>query len=246
MCKFGGLLIAFDASTGRCLVTDADCESWKCPECEKMMRDRWVRRAQHGATEFQKRGIDVYFATITSHEKQKTFGACAAVWPDAWKKLHKLLAKTSDVGEYIMVPERHVDGRMHVHAIWTYPVKTRWLKDNCRACGLGYMALVGRRGHRDEKIGSVDEVARYVAGYVGKSLGDDVPARFRRVRTSQGWPELAKPNSATEGLTWEYVSTNGQLNTVYARAKQGNFDMIDLRTGEIFDDVDLGTLAINA
>lgn len=243
MCSRGGLLYAFDDRTKRCLVTDADCNSWKCPECRQRLKDKWVLTAQHGARLLMEEGNTLYFATITSHEKLKTFAACATVWPSAWGKLHKRLNRLSDVREYFLVPERHKDGRMHVHAIWTYPATTRWLKDNGRECGLGFKNQIGRRGHTDEAIDDVKQVSEYVSKYLTKALGDGVPARFRRVRISRGWQMMPDAESEYTKLEWKYCGTNGALDALYDQCNQADMAMIDIRTGEIFDDVDLGTIS---
>jgi len=128
-----------------------------------------------------------------------------------------------------------------MHAIWTFPVNTRWLKDVGRACGFGFMNQIGRRGHVDEAIGSVAEVGQYVAKYLGKQLGDELPPRFRRVRTSANWAKLPIPDPADK-LEWCYVNSNGALQSAYERCAADNLTMIDIRTGEIFDDVNLGTI----
>lgn len=243
MCSRGGLLYAFDNKAQRCLITDADCNSWKCAECRERLKDRWVLTAQHGAKILIDQENDLYFATITSHENLKTFASCARVFTPAWDKLHKRLNRTTDVREYFLVPERHKDGRMHVHAIWTFPVSTRWLKDNGRECGFGYKNQIGRRGATDEKITDVKQVSEYVGKYLTKSLGDDVPARFRRVRVSRGWASLPEAESEYAKLEWRYCGGNGELDALYDQCAAGEFLMVDIRTGEVFDDVDLGTIS---
>lgn len=242
MCKRGGLLISYDYAAHRALVTDADCCSWKCPECSERLKDQWLLHSQHGATVLMERGIKLYFATITSHEENRTFAAGAKVFPDAWGKLHKRLNRTASTREYILTPERHKDGRLHMHAIWTFPVTTRWLKDNGRECGFGFMNQIGRRGHEDEEITTVRQVAEYVSKYLAKQLGDDAPARFRRVRTSKGWEKMPLPESETSGLTWQYIGGNGALLSAYEECERAHLTMIDIRTGEIFEDEDLGTI----
>lgn len=244
MCQNGGLLVTFDYSKNKALAVRADCDSWSCPECKEKLRFMWVRRAQHGTKVLQEQGETLYFATITSHERNTTFDACAKVWPDAWKKLHKRINKLPGSHEYLLVPEKHKDGRMHVHAIWTFTCNTRWLKDTARECGLGYMALIGRRGHKDEAIESIAETGEYVSKYLGKDLGEKLPKHFRRVRTSQKWPELDQPKSELSGLEWEYVWNNRQLEVIYMRCWAEHLDLIDAKTGEMFDDIDLDQLKL--
>jgi hypothetical protein len=242
MCKRGGLLIAYDYEAHHALITDADCDTWKCDECRVRLRDKWLIRSEHGARVLMEKGNTLYFATITSHEANKTFNACARVFPCAWGKLHKRLNRSSVLREYLLTPERHKDGRLHMHAIWTYPVKTRWLKDEARACGFGYMNQIGRRGHVDEAIENPHQVAEYLAKYLTKQLGDDVPARFRRVRVSAGWADVPKPENEYTEREWHYIGGNGALQSAYEECSRARLTMVDIRTGEIFEDVDLGTI----
>lgn len=139
----------------------------------------------------------------------------------------------------MIVPEKHKNGRMHVHALWNAGVKQKWLKDNARKRGLGYeckVIPVDHSGHAQ----------RYIVKYVGKSLGNTCPAHFRRVRVSAGWVDIPAPETALNGLRWEYVGTNGAMLTVYEECEAKGIALIDLETGVYFDDVDLGTIVANA
>lgn len=134
----------------------------------------------------------------------------------------------------MLIPEKHEDGRMHVHALWNAGVSKRWLKDNARKRGLGYQAEVKR-------VSNSGSASKYVTKYVGKNLGIDVPAHFRRVRVSKNWVDIPKPDNAMVVLRWEHVGTNGALQAVYEECQAKNITLIDLESGQIFDDVDLGT-----
>lgn len=235
MCQRAGLLIAWDFDTKRGLITRADCDSWNCPECALRMKSRWSLRADMGVRLLLDAGATVDFVTITSHEKLKDFAATERVWRSAWAKLYAALKRKNPDVQYMIIPERHKDGRMHVHALWSAGVTQKWLKDNARKRGLGYQAKVVH-------IVEAQRAAAYVVKYIGKDLGENVPPHFRRVRVSRGWADIPEPVTALDGLTWEYVGTNGALQSVYDRAKEHKIDLIDLSTGEIFDDVDLGTI----
>lgn len=236
MCKNGGLLITYLYDEHRALVTDADCDSWKCEECSKRLSGRWALRAEIGARQYINAGARVDFITLTSHERLKTFEACAFAWVDAWHKLHHRLNKQATVREYLLIPERHKDGRMHAHALWTFGVSRRWLKDNARACGLGYQADV-------KHVQEARFAVRYVTKYIGKGLGDEAPARFRRVRVSAGWATIPEPVSEASAYAWQYIGGNGALNAAYEECDRAHLTMVDIRTGEVFDDVDMGTIA---
>jgi len=235
MCKRAGLLIGWDEASKRALVTRADCDSWLCPECAERMRQRWVLRAQIGVRQFISASQRVDFVTITGHEALKSFAATERVWREAWPVLYAALKRQNRALQFIVIPEKHHDGRMHVHSLWTAGVSQRWLKDNARARGLGYKASVTR-------VGNALTAGAYVTKYIGKSLGDDVPKRFRRVRVSRGWPEIPAPLTDTQLLRWEYVASNGALERIYAECRAKNINLIDLHTGQVFDDIDLGTL----
>jgi hypothetical protein len=200
------------------------------------MAERWVLRAQIGVRKFIANGNLVDFVTITSHEKLSTFAETQKVWRSAWPVLYSAIKRRNRNLEYFIVPERHEDGRMHVHALWTADVKKKWLKDNARKRGLGYQAEIKR-------VTGSGSAASYVTKYLTKSLGDDVPARTRRVITSQGWPDIPDPVTALSGLKWEYVNGNGVLDVILRECQAKKIDLIDLATGEFYDADDLGTIS---
>lgn len=203
------------------------------------MAEKWALRASLGASAIIARGEPLDFVTITGHEKLSDFAATERVWQHAWSMLYSALKRQNQKLQYMLVPEKHKSGRMHVHALWNAGVSQRWLKNNARKRGLGY----------ENKVVHVDSSGhahKYVVKYVGKDLGADVPARFRRVRVSQGWADVPKPNNALADLRWEHVGTNGALAAIYAECQAKKIALIDLATGEIFDDVDLGAISINA
>jgi len=236
MCKNAGLLAGWDEVARRVLITRADCDSWTCTECRQRMSERWKLRAQIGVRQYVGAGLHVDFITITSHEKLPDFAATAAVWRMAWPVLYSALKRRQNQLAFFIVPEKHKDGRMHVHGLWTAGVSQKWLKDNGRRRGLGYQAKV-------KPVIDANAAARYVGKYIGKSLGDAVPKHFRRVRISQGWPDIPLPVTPNAALRWEYISGNGLLNLLYLECKRRGFAMIDLKTGEYFDDIDLETEA---
>lgn len=235
MCQKAGLLVGWDYAAGRALVTRADCDSWSCDNCRERMAQRWALRAELGSRAILGRGEMLDFVTITSHEKLPDFAATERVWRDAWGKLYNALKRQKHGLQYMIVPERHKNGRMHVHALWNAGVSQRWLKDNARKRGLGYQCKVIHIDHSGQ-------AQKYVVKYVGKSLGENVPAHFRRVRVSQDWADVPTPDSDTSGLNWEYISTNGALQIVYEECEAKGITLIDIETGLIFDDVDLGTI----
>jgi len=235
MCNRAGLLIGWDDASKRALVCRANCDTWKCDECAKRMSEIWGLRAVMGARKIIAQGDQLDFITITSHEKLKTFSATEAIWKKAWNPLYNAIKRQKLALEYIVIPECHKNGRMHVHALWNAEVSKKWLKDNARRRGLGYQCEI-------RHISSAGRAAEYVTKYIGKSLDFEYPARFRRVRCSNDWVDIPKPATEHAELRWEYVGTNGALQIVYDECQSKHIAMIDQKTGEKFDDVDLGTI----
>jgi len=234
MCERAGLLVGWDDAAKRALVTRANCDSWKCEECAQRLAERWAFRAELGARAILAAGDQLDFVTITSHERLPDFESTERVWRSAWSKLYAALKRKKPDLCYMIVPERHKSGRMHVHALWNAGVSQRWLKNNARARGLGYECKIIR-------VDFSGRAQKYIVKYVGKSLGSDCPAHFRRVRVSDNWAIVPAPDNPLINLRWEYVGTNGALQTIYDECRAKHITLIDLRTGEIFDDVDLGT-----
>ncbi len=146
--------------------------------------------ARHGTEVLLQRGIHVDFLTVTSHEKLGAAGS-RAVLSSAWHKLARRVMHASDTHEYFLVPEQHQDGRWHIHAIITAKLPKRWWKDNARACGFGYQSDV-------QEVQSLGGVHFYATKYLTKTLqNSNLPRGFRRVRVSQGWPDLPELPSPT-------------------------------------------------
>jgi len=235
MCNRAGILIGWQNGVKRVLVTRANCDSWACEDCSKRMGEQWGFRAYLGSQQIIRRGEPLDFVTITSHEKLRDFAATEKVWRSAWAALYSALKRKTVNLEYMIVPEKHKDGRMHVHALWNAGVTQKWLKDNARKRGLGYQCKIIH-------ITDSGYAQKYITKYIGKDLGTDVPPKFRRVRVSNNWADIPLPATQYNDVRWEYVGTNGALQTVYDECQAKHLTMIDLKTGQIFDDIDLGTI----
>jgi len=235
LCKKAGLLIGWDKPAKRAVVVQATCDSWKCDECALRMAENWRLRAEIGVRALQNKGDQVDFVTITSHEALPTFEATEKVWRSAWSALYAALKRKKTDLSYMLVPEKHESGRMHVHVVWNAAVSQKWLKDNARSRGLGYQCKV-------VSITVGGYATKYITKYIGKSLGDDVPDRFRRVRVSNNWADIPAPITDASKLQWEYIGGNGALAVVYEECQAKGINMIDGKTGAYFDDEDLGTI----
>lgn len=208
-------LVGLNGELKRAVFFQPRCKSWTCPTCAKINRSLWAVRAFHGAQVLnQTLSQSIDFLTLTSHEKLDRAGSLA-VWPKSWKKLRERARHATGGFQYLLVPEQHADGRLHVHAVETAGLGKRWWKDNARACGLGFMA-------EEEEARTPQGAAYYVVKYLTKSIGYlDWPRGFRRVRTSQDWPKLPEPEREP-GWNFKPLSPDRAMSEyVAALAEQG-------------------------
>lgn len=212
-------LIGVNLTTKRAIAFKPRCKKWSCPACAEINKRLWGAVAFFGSEALTARGSVIYFLTLTSHEALDAEGTIK-VFPQAWKKLRQRAVRWNDghVFDYLMVPERHKSGRMHVHLIETLGAGERWWKDNARAAGMGYMV--------SEQVAQTSGgSAFYVVKYLGKQLQDtDWPANFRRVRISQSWPELPDMEKV-EGWQWRVIAPDLQLDEELVRISESGFDL---------------------
>lgn len=185
------------------------CKMWSCPACAPVNRGLWAVRAYHGAVCLETLTNPINFLTITSHEKLGPV-ASLAVLPHAWTLLNHRARRAAPEYQYLLVPEPHADGRVHIHAIENSGLGERWWKDNARECGFGFMA-------EEEELHSAAGAAYYVTKYISKGLGSAAwPKGFRRVRTSRRWPKTPElPNA--EGWTFDRLPDSQQLDQAFHR-----------------------------
>lgn len=202
---------------------------WSCKDCAEINKRRWTAIVAHGIQEYQQNGInDWRFVTITSHEKLKTFNQTLYVWREAWPTLYARMKRKFPHLKYVYLPERHKDGRLHMHGLISGGITTRWLKDNARQCGFGYKA------EAEEPL-SVQLACFYCLKYITKTLqfGEQWPKTLHRVRTSHKWPK--SPNAP------EFEQIQGDLKMVTssdwlelsARLMREGYVFTNIKTGEI-------------
>ncbi len=193
------------------------CKLWSCPPCAEINKKLWAIRAYNGAEVLMSDTHQISFLTLTSHEKLDPSGSLR-VWPKAWAKLRERARYQTGGFNYLLVPEQHEDHRLHVHAIETAGLGTRWWKDNARACGLGFMA-------EEEAAQTAGGAAYYCIKYLTKSIEwQDWPKGFRRVRTSRQWPKL--PESAPlVGWRFEALPKLEQLQTAVNELKRAGYEV---------------------
>jgi len=179
----------------------------------------------------------VDFVTLTSHEKLPNFAATERVWRAAWPSIYNAIRRRNADFQYMLIPEKHKNGRMHVHALWTAGQGARSLINIVRPRGLGYKLEVS---HLNDALTAI----QYVVKYLSKDLGADVPEKFHRVRVSQGWPDVPKPNSSQSTLKWEYTNNEQVFWTWLAECQSKWITVLDAKTGQPFDasDVDFSLM----
>lgn len=207
------------------------CKQWACPECAQINVSYWRFAALYGCQAFDSQAIPLYFLTITSHERLSTASATVRVFKSAWPVLRKRLERETPRMAYFGVPEAHKSGRLHFHFITQARVTKKWLKDNARECGLGYMADAERLA---DPVGG----AFYMTKYLTKTLDHaDWPPRFRRVRLSDNWPRPPEL-MASEDWTFRPLGRAETLQDIAAEyhALRYRVELTDHRTAWLIVD----------
>lgn len=206
-----------------------DCKLWKCPHCAEKMARIWVVRIRKAGELWHKQELPVRFVTITSHRKLKTKDATIKVLPLAWNKLQARIRRANSCDfQYVLVPEQHQDGRVHMHMLATTALSTRWFKDACASCGFGYQV-------DSDPVEVQDNAAGYVAKYLFKMAKDVWPDGFRRVRTSQNFPEIDPHTDNDDFLIeqWICAPTPDRFQDTINALRQQGAKLINRQTGEI-------------
>lgn len=156
------------------------CGKWSCPRCRKHNARLWAWRAYLGV---EQADHQAWFWTLTMSGKIRSRKHAYLLLPKLWDSLRKAVQRFYG-GTWMYIafiegqPKRQ--GMPHFHVISLRKAPTR-LKDMAVKAGFGHQAkerpVVGK------------EAAFYVSKYTSK--GDqDMPVKFRRCRTSRGWPKL--------------------------------------------------------
>jgi len=208
-------LLAVNPELKKAVLFRPRCGKWTCPYCAAINTRLWSARAYYGSLVFMSEGLEVDFLTLTSHEKLNP-AQTRWVFPKAWKKLSQRARRAADQFDYFMIPEVHLDGRLHVHAIETSALGEAWWKDNARSSGMGYM-------DEETVVRKPAGAAAYAAKYLSKSLsGLAWPAYFHRVRRSRSWPSLP-PLTPPDGWRFETVPRFVPLQAVQHSYLQRGF-----------------------
>lgn len=214
---------------GRAVFFRPRCKLWSCPHCAEVNKKLWTARAYHGAAilsgdDSGRQSNLITFLTLTSHRNLGPEQSIA-VFSSAWDNLRHRARRRVSHGQYLLVPERHKDGRLHAHAVTTFNLGKRWWKDNAAETGLGYMA-------EEEIARTAGGAAFYVSKYLAKSLGvQDWPKYWRRVRTSRQWPKLPEQDKP-DGWTFAPIEESVKLADVVASMEQRGYEIVFLNHRE--------------
>ena len=180
----------FKAQNNRCIIK-ARCKLWNCPYCAEINKSEHFNRIATGIQKLIDRGVVFSFVTITCHEKWRGYNASIKNWRGSRDKLlarfrRRYAQDTDGTSHYVYIPEYHTDGTLHIHGIFAGNFKTKWWKDNARACGLGFMA-------KAERLTTALQAINYVIKYVTKQVGTAQPSKgFRRINYSKSFPTVQR------------------------------------------------------
>jgi len=202
------------------------CKSWKCPACAEINKRLWTARIYDATAFHLARGASVAFTTLTTHEKLSPEQSWR-LFGKQWNRLRGRARRAAGGGEYVMIPEAHESGKLHVHMLDTFALRTRWWKDNGRTCGLGYMA-------ESEFAETPGGAARYAAKYLSKGLIDEKLRNVRRIRKSQGF---LNSSGGDDSADWQYsrLENGTALALDVQHFERAGFEVLLLRHFEVFE-----------
>jgi len=202
------------------------CKSWKCPACAELNKRLWTARIHDATAHHLAQGETIAFTTLTTHEKLSPEQSWR-LFGKQWSKLRQRARRKAGGGEYVMIPEAHQSGKLHVHMLDTFALPTRWWKDNGRSCGLGYMA-------ESEFAETPGGAARYAAKYLGKALNEEKFRNVRRIRKSQGF---LNSSDGEEPDAWQYAKMAHELavKTDIQQHELAGYKVLQLEHFELYE-----------
>jgi len=232
-------LLGRNPETGQCVLYRPDCKQWTCPYCGVVRAKQWAHRVRcvvRGEVETDTEKTRFWFLTLTSHERLYSLEYQIKAFRHAWDMLLKRIRRVVKRAlTFVCVPELAPEtGRFHIHAFfdWSFNAAyerkdkdkgwySLWLHENPRQVGLGYE-------YNLKPVSSANGAAYYITKYLTKTLSLDLPKGFRRVRTSQHFPDTETDESDNEYL-WEVVPCNSNGRRILLTA---------LLAGEVISDLE--------
>lgn len=217
--------------TKQSMVYFPTCKLWACPECSERNKTRWLHRVMYGVDHYIRQGRDFSFVTLTLGGRYKSRDDSIAGWRKVWPRVYDRYRRAFGKQPYVILPECHRNGRVHLHAIIGAIAGERWYKDNVWSCGGGYMADC-------EKLRSVKAAGSYAMKYMSKTVAlTRWPRKFKRIRVSHHWPK--KPDKPRDDETLYTVLNPSQLEWTIAWLWRMGYDVNNGATGELIEWVDL-------
>lgn len=183
------------------------CGLWTCTVCGARNGRKWLARLLEHMNKVKSYGW--YFLTITAHEKMRGRDASVKNIRRGWKRLYNRMRRKYGINDYVRVWEYHKDGSFHLHVLINRKIGKKWLKNNARECGMGYMVDSSRSKNPGQ-------VAGYCAKYLLKSFenAEHYPKGMRRIECSRSWTKLEELESDIE--RW-VVHQDRDKQNIYAR-----------------------------
>jgi hypothetical protein len=224
------VIVGWNDTNKQAIIWQPPCNTWSCPECAPVLRARQAIRAYLGAVQIQESGQDVFFLTLTPHERL-TADQSWWVLPRAWNKLRRRASREEPDGLYFMIPEHHKSGKAHAHAITSWTMPERWWKDNGRSCGFGFEA-----DHQVARSGP--GAGAYALKYLLKQVtGRAWKKGKRRIMASHTWPAVPELPAA---LDWQFeaIPRGQSIQYTYALYQESGFDVRLLDRGQRLDQLE--------
>lgn len=200
-----------------------NCDCWSCAACAARNARRWIARIINHVNKADTENGWFMF-TLTAHEKWRGDTASVKNLRQGWKKLYNRMRYEFGVSQYCKVWEMHADLTFHLHGLIDSVIAERWLKDNARACGMGYQVDI-------HLVDNAGQVAGYISKYFLKSEFEvsenrQFPRSLRRIEVSRAWTPLDDLNTANDLIWLINKQREGQLRQAWYYKEQ-DYQIID-------------------
>lgn len=204
-CPYGAPLVAMIVQ-GRATISQSCCNHWECPICGIKRAKQEYRRIVNGAEALEGDGHALYFWTITCRGRDCSYEEALdnyLLWTNRLLTNARAKAKRENAFWcYAQVTEHQKKTRSHPHShlLTTFlpgdgvettdekgkpTILSKWFSRANFSAGLGSQ-------HTVTKVKSAAAVSRYVGKYMFKASANEVwPPKWKRVRYSQNWPDVA-------------------------------------------------------
>lgn len=257
-CSYNAPYIAWHKEGKRWGVAQGNCHHWDCPRCGQGRARQEYGRIVEGCRSLAENNT-IQFITITCKGKGLTHAQAEAGylgWTNRF--LDACRAKAKRAGQkwsYVQVTERQKRGHPHSHILTTFDpgdivegtkrnyitsssgsrvsedipaLRSPWIAKSVVSAGLGEQYDISR-------VQTVEGASRYVAKYLFKPtiFTTEWPKGWKRVRYSQSFPKLSKPEGEAMVLLmrsdWQSLSRKAVVVDV------GDLDTLDYVQWQLHD-----------